>query len=199
MSATTSNQPIIRRDGKNRPLPVAASTRLYQGTLAFVTAAGYADDDTATGVNGFAGIVRCEVDNSSGSAGDLTVELETDGDYELPGSGFSQANVGDIAYADDNFTVVTSIGSTSVRIGRIVGYVSSTKVIVAIEPGGTGALAVAALTTITHTAPGTPDYALQNLTTTTPYGFATQDEGNTLLSVAKNLQVRVTDLENRVS
>lgn len=51
------------------------------------------------------------------------------------------------------------------------------------------------LTTITHTAPGTPDYAVQNLTTTTPYGFVTQDEGNTVLSVIANLQARVNELE----
>lgn len=53
----------------------------------------------------------------------------------------------------------------------------------------------AALTSLTHTAPGTPDYAIQDLTTTTPYGFVTQDEGNTVLSVILNLQVRVNELE----
>lgn len=51
------------------------------------------------------------------------------------------------------------------------------------------------LTTITHTAPGTPDYAVQDLTTTTPYGFVSQDEGNTVLSVIKNLQVRLAEVE----
>ena len=50
------------------------------------------------------------------------------------------------------------------------------------------------LTTITHTAP-TPDYAVQDLTTTTPYGFVDKDEGNTVLSVIANLQVRVAELE----
>lgn len=50
------------------------------------------------------------------------------------------------------------------------------------------------LTTLTHTAP-TPDYAIQDLTTTTPFGFVTKDEGNTVLSVIANLQSRVADLE----
>lgn len=50
-------------------------------------------------------------------------------------------------------------------------------------------------TTITHTAPGTPDYAIQNLTTTTPYGFVTADEGNTVLQVIANLQTRMAELE----
>lgn len=51
------------------------------------------------------------------------------------------------------------------------------------------------LTTIAHTAPGTPDYAIQNLTSTSPFGFVTQDEGNTVLSVIANLQARVNALE----
>lgn len=53
----------------------------------------------------------------------------------------------------------------------------------------------AQLTAITHTAPGTPDYAIGDLTQTTPYGFTTQDEGNTVLSVVANLQTRVAELE----
>lgn len=56
----------------------------------------------------------------------------------------------------------------------------------------------AGLTTITHTAPGTPDYAIQNLTTSTPYGFVSADEGNTVLKVIANLQVKVAELEARL-
>lgn len=54
------------------------------------------------------------------------------------------------------------------------------------------------LTTITSTAPGTPDYAIQDLTTTAPYGFASQDEGNTVLAVIANLQARVAELETKL-
>lgn len=61
-----------------------------------------------------------------------------------------------------------------------------------------GAALTAQLTTITHTAAGTPDYAIQNLTTTSPYGFVTADEGNTVLAVIKNLQTRVAELEARL-
>ncbi len=55
------------------------------------------------------------------------------------------------------------------------------------------------LTTITHTAPGTPDYAVQNLTNVAPYGFVSQDEGNTVLSVIANLQTRVNELETKLT
>lgn len=53
----------------------------------------------------------------------------------------------------------------------------------------------AAETTITHTAPGTADYAIQDLTNSGPFGFATKDEGNTVLQVVANLQARITALE----
>ena len=61
-----------------------------------------------------------------------------------------------------------------------------------------GAALTAQLTTITSTAPGTPDYAIQDLTTTTPYGFVTKDEGNTVLSVIANLQTRLSQLETQL-
>ena len=61
-----------------------------------------------------------------------------------------------------------------------------------------GAALTAQLTTLTHTAPGTPDYAIQNLTTSTPYGFVTADEGNSVLKVVANLQARLAELEARL-
>jgi len=55
------------------------------------------------------------------------------------------------------------------------------------------------LTTITHTAPGTLDYAIQDLTNSSPFGFVTKDEGNTVLSVIANLQTRVNELETALA
>ena len=198
--AVTENQIIKRQDGDRRSYPVKASTKILDGTLVFLTAGGYADDDTATGVNGFVGIANGEADNTSGGDGDITVEVFAEGDFVLVGAGtYTQADVGSVIYGDDNYTINTSIGSTSVPIGRCVGFVSGTKLIVEIEPTGTGALPVAALTTITHTSPTTPDYAIANVTSSSPFGFSTADEGNTVLSVIRNLQIRVADLEARRS
>lgn len=200
MAAVTANQLIVQSPKGKRSLPVAASTVLYQGTMVFVNAAGYADDDTASGVNKFAGIAVGIADNSAGSNGDIQVELYTDGDFELVGASFAQTDVGLDVFGDDNYTVATADGAASVRVGSCAGYVSSTKILVALETDGywqqTGL--TAALTSLTHTAPGTPDYAIQDLTTTTPYGFVSQDEGNTVLSVIKNLQTRVNELETKL-
>ena len=54
------------------------------------------------------------------------------------------------------------------------------------------------LTTITYTDPGTPDYAVSDVTQTTPFGFTTADEARTVLSVIKNLQDRVGQLETKL-
>lgn len=61
-----------------------------------------------------------------------------------------------------------------------------------------GAALTAQLTSITSTAPGTPDYAIQDLVNTSAFGFVTKDEGNTVLSVIANLQTRVAQLESRL-
>jgi hypothetical protein len=55
------------------------------------------------------------------------------------------------------------------------------------------------LTTVTFTAPGTPDYAIQDLTNSSGFGFVTKDEGNTVLSVIANLQTRVNELETKLA
>jgi len=69
--------------------------------------------------------------------------------------------------------------------------------------GGTpvvqGAALTTQLTTITIAdAAGTPDYALQALTTSSPYGLATAAEAITLLYVIKNLQERMAQVESRL-
>ena len=56
----------------------------------------------------------------------------------------------------------------------------------------------AQVTSITHTAPGTPDYAIQDLVQNTGFGFATADEGNTVLKVVANLQARLAETEARL-
>lgn len=196
--AVTANQIVKKQYGETRSYPVAA-VHIYEGTLVYLTAAGYATDVTATGVNGFVGIAKEEVDNSAGSVGDLNIEVWVEGDFELTVTSGAQAEVGSIVYGDDNYACVFSIGSTSVPIGRCVKHVSSTKAIVEIRPKGVGALPVAALTTVTIAdAAGTPDYALSALTTSSPYGLATAAEAITLLYVIKNLQERVLALENRI-
>jgi hypothetical protein len=81
--------------------------------------------------------------------------------------------------------------SIGIATTDLVGFYGTTPVV-------QGAALTAQLTTLTHTAPGTPDYAIQNLTTSTPYGFVTADEGNSVLKVVANLQARLAEVEARL-
>jgi hypothetical protein len=197
--AVTANQVIKVQEGDRRSYPVEEATRIYQGTLVYVNAAGYACDVTATGVNAFVGIAVAEADNTSGADGAIEVEVFTEGDFELTGTFNSITDVGMPAYGDDNYAVVVALGATSVRIGRVVRFVSTTKAIIAIQPSGVGALEVAPLTTISIAdAAGTPDYAVQAVINSSAYGFASAQEAISTLYVIQNLQRRVLDLEARL-
>jgi hypothetical protein len=68
----------------------------------------------------------------------------------------------------------------------------------ALAAAAPAAALTAQLTTITFTPPGTPDYAIQDLTDTGGFGFTSHDEGNTVLKVIANLQTRVAELEARL-
>lgn len=129
--SVTVGQRIIKACEERISLPVAASTYLYEGTMFFKDANGRAAGGTGTGANRFGGIVAEEVDNSSGSAGDKTLKHAWQyGRFELQGSGFTQADVGKVAYATDNFTITVAPSASAVPIGVVAEYVSSTKLMI---------------------------------------------------------------------
>jgi hypothetical protein len=77
------------------------------------------------------------------------------------------------------------------KAGGTAGFYGTTPVV-------QGAALTAQLTSITSTAPGTLDFAIQDLTQTTPFGFVTKDEGNSVLAVIANLQARLAQVEARL-
>lgn len=149
--AVTENKTIKRQDGDTGSCPVAASKTLYEGTMCFFDADGYLTDIVNSGANVFAGIVKEKADNASGSAGDISAEYWSEGDFELVGTGFGQTDVGLDIFATDNYVIGTSSSSTS-YVGQCVGYVSSTKLIVRMKKSApTSALASAATGTTAAT------------------------------------------------
>lgn len=148
--AVTANQ-LTKRQGDCRvSYPVAASTTIYEGTLAFTNVTGYLDDDTATGVNRFAGIAVAYVASTT-SDGDSQGEVYADGVFELVGTGFTQASVGQDVFATDNYTVTTAPSASGVYIGECVGYVSSTRILVNLHVSGVAPAAVTATKTADYT------------------------------------------------
>jgi hypothetical protein len=83
----------------------------------------------------------------------------------------------------------------STGLSKLVDNATELNALAAAAPA---AALTAQLTTVTFTAPGTPDYAMQDFTQTTPWGFASHDEANTVLKVIANLQTRVAEVEARL-
>ncbi len=77
-------------------------------------------------------------------------------------------------------------------------FLSLTRSLYLIWENSRNAELTAALTSITHTAPGVDDYAIQNLSAG-GFGFATANEGNTVLKVVANLQTRVNEIEDKLT
>jgi hypothetical protein len=82
--------------------------------------------------------------------------------------------------------------------GAIMGKAGGTAGFYGTTPVVQGAALTTQLTTITSTAPGTADFAIQDLTQSTPFGFVTKDEGNAVLAVIANLQARLAQVESRL-
>jgi len=135
--SVAANQIRSWSEGCRKRYPIATATHLYENTLVFVNASGYADDDTASGVNKFAGIANGEVDNT-GANGAKSVEVLCEGEVKLVGTGFAQTSVRKKVYATDNYTLTLDASAAgAVYIGVITEYVSSTVVWVMIDPHAT--------------------------------------------------------------
>jgi len=65
------------------------------------------------------------------------------------------------------------------------------------SPGPAQAAMTTALTDLSGPgiAPGTPDYAIQAITSSSPFGFVTADEAETVISVVQANKVRIAEIE----
>lgn len=120
-------------------------------------------------------------------------------DQAIDGGSVDNSPIGATTKSTGAFTTLNATGATTldgnVAIGNattdLVGFHGATAV-------DQGAALTAQLTTITFTEPGTPDYAIQGVTSTTPFGFVSADEGNSVLKVIANLQARLAEVEQRL-
>lgn len=134
-----------------------------------------------------------------GSGGEIKVadggdvELESGGEINVQSGG--EVNIlsgGDVEVESGGDINVQSGGNIKLLSGGILDVLTGGIV----KANGTQEPALTTqLTSITHTSPGTPDYAIQQMTASSPVGFATVDEADTVLSVILNLQVRLAEIE----
>lgn len=135
MAATTNQLIKAQQPDGLVAIPVIASLFVPQGTMVFsVAASGHGSNAIAAGANHFMGIAKEQCDNASGAAAAKKVEVYTKGRFLLPGTGLTQAMVGDKAYAVDNFAV-DGTSTSQTLIGRFTEFVSSTAMYVDIEVG----------------------------------------------------------------
>lgn len=103
---------------------VAASETLYTGAIVFADATGYAEAGTDTSGLVLLGICAEQVDNSSGSDGDLSVICERGHIERLAHSSLTQADMGKNVVLSDDQTVTDAAGATNdVKVGTLVGFV----------------------------------------------------------------------------
>jgi len=109
------------RAGEFVRLPVAAATKIYAGSLVAEDSSGNAVPATDTAGLVAVGRSEQEIDNSSGAAGDQNIVIKR-GVFKYANSStyaIAQANVGQVAYVEDEATVATQ-STHGVKAGRII-------------------------------------------------------------------------------
>ena len=129
MSAT-ANAPIVAASDNIVSWPVKASTKLFTGEMV-EKVIGYADSMAISnrGLSAVWGEVQAEVDNSSGSAGDLNVQVRT-GKFrrQITLTNVTEYMAGLIVYLTDENTF--TLGVTRNPVGTVVQYVTTSTAIV---------------------------------------------------------------------
>lgn len=137
MAALTADRAVTMEVGSVRSYPVKASTTIYAGSIVCVlNSTGYAEPGSDTANLVFVGIARRKADNSSGSAGDISVEVDCihGSTWRFAATSLAQADGdGTQVYVSDDQTVAKST-TNSVKIGRLAYFESATVAVVAIEP-----------------------------------------------------------------
>jgi len=105
-------------------VPLAASTKIYAGTLVAINISGYAVPASADGALRVIGVADKQADNSSGSAGDVSVNINRGTYGFINGSttdALSTADIGQFCYALDDQTVTrTPARGARPLVGRVI-------------------------------------------------------------------------------
>lgn len=129
--ALTANRDVDRYvDQDVRSFAVAASTHIYKGSLVGLSS-GYARPleagDTCVG------IAYEEADNTAGSAGDVSIRVCTQGDFQHTLAGAAVTNIGDAVYAsaDDTLTFTSTDNSF---VGVCAGLPKANTIVLRLNP-----------------------------------------------------------------
>lgn len=135
MALTASRELNRFVDQELRSFSVAAAARVFKGAIVGVERSTGHVRNLQPG-DMFAGIAYEEIDNTNGSAGEVSVRLYTQGDFVLTTNNAIQTFVGSAIYAldDDATTVVPTLGASFV--GVLMAVIGTNLGIVRIMPVG---------------------------------------------------------------
>jgi len=152
MTTLAKDTPRTYEIGERNNIGVIASDVIYEGSAVGDNGSGYARPLVAG--DPFLGFAKVKTDNSAGAAGDLNVELHTEGRVSLAVSGAVITDVGQPVYANDD-NAFSFIGTGGTFIGYITRFVSAGVAIVAfntensVDPFGLGVKETLAGATLT--------------------------------------------------
>jgi len=111
-------------------LPLAASTIIYKGSGVMVLlGAGNCIPAADTALGRTVGVAQAKSDNSSGSAGDKILKVESGKIWQFACSGAGQGWVGKLVYwIDDNTVGLLASTTNGILAGKVTKYISSTLV-----------------------------------------------------------------------
>lgn len=131
MTALTQDRNTPRRVGEIFNAPVAATTKIYAGSLVCLNSSGYAVPGSTATTLIPVGRATEQVDNSSGSNGDLTIDIER-GVFRYGNSAstdlIARTEIGKVVYIVDDQTVAKTNGSNTRSRAGFVWDVDSTGV-----------------------------------------------------------------------
>ena len=117
-----------RKEGGLKSYPVGVDI-LYKGGFAVLGIDGYAVAAPVAASASqlrFAGVAAEKVDNSAGSAGDLSAKVFTRGLFKMAATSITQTMVGQMMYLVDDQTFDDVPGGVGIPVGILVDYVSAT-------------------------------------------------------------------------
>ncbi len=134
MTATTTAREAKRKDGQIISYPMAA-VKIPKGALVNINSSGYATNASDTAGETFAGVAYETVDNSMGSAGDLTVRVQTTGTFVFADAGANgaQTDVGVQFKIVDNQTVTDASTTNNITAGVAVESIDANTVRIRID------------------------------------------------------------------
>lgn len=127
MTALAKDRPTQKKgQGRLQAYPVAASTKIYSGALVALNSSGYAVPAADTAGHKVVGVATAQVDNSTGSAGDLSVVVESGTGVLVNATSITLAMVGKQMFVVDDNTVDDGVGTNGVLAGLLLEYLSTT-------------------------------------------------------------------------